>query len=109
MQIMQIRCVRHGLSFQVEREELAGELQEARGDLRHSVGDQDDGHGGGGVAAAGGGYQMTRCCEYYDCIIFIMSMISKFVIIDIDGVVDDDAFALSRPNELELRPRVRWP
>jgi hypothetical protein len=37
-------------------------------------------------------------------------MISKFVIIDIDGVVDDDdAFALSRPNELELRPRVRWP
>ena len=53
---------------------------------------------------------MTRCCEYYDCIIFIMSMISKFVIIDIDGVVDDDdAFALSRPNELELRPRVRWP
>lgn len=39
-------------------------------------------------------------------------MISKFAIIDIDGVVDDgddDAFALSRPNELELRPRARWP
>lgn len=46
-------CAAWEKKIQVEREELAGELQEARGDLRHSVGDQDDGHGGGG--AAGGG------------------------------------------------------
>ena len=32
-------------AFQVEREELAGELQEARQDLRRSFGDQDDGRG----------------------------------------------------------------
>ena len=44
----------HG-AFQVEREELAGELQEAREDLRHSVGDQDGDGGGAGDDGGGGG------------------------------------------------------